>query len=304
MVTIEEGTHLAGDVSLFTKTWKPDGIPKAKLIFVHGFNDHIDRYYELFPTLASRGIEVHGFDQRGWGRSVKTPKDRGHAGTTTQVLADLVSFIRVQLPSTLPVFVMGHSMGGGEVLTLASDPTYADLAPSIRGWLTESPFINFPSGQEPPWLKVILGKLAGRLLPKFQLPSALPAKNVTRDPEVIKSIEQDELLHGYGTLEQLSHMLERTSLLGGGKTKLNPGVQSIWISHGTVDLGTSCDASKKWFAEQTLVKDKELKIYEGWSHQLHADLPETRPVFAKDVGDWILARCDQVGLRAATESKL
>lgn len=85
-------------------------------------------------------------------------------------------------------------------------------------------------------------------------------------------------------------MLDRTAALGEGRAKLNKGVKSLWISHGTEDKGTSCEASKKWFNEQTQVQDKELKIYESWYHQLHADLPDNRGEFAKDVGDWILAR--------------
>lgn len=86
-------------------------------------------------------------------------------------------------------------------------------------------------------------------------------------------------------------MLDRTALLGNGKAKLNKGVRSIWLGHGTADKGTSYEASKKWFDEQTQVEDKEFKTYEGWTHQLHADRADNRQVFAKDVADWILARC-------------
>ena len=68
-----------------------------------------------------------------------------------------------------------------------------------------------------------------------------------------------------------------------------------------MDKGTSYEASKKWFEQQSTVKDKEFKTYEGWFHQLHADLPDDREVFAKDVGDWILARCGDV---SAAVSKL
>ncbi|KAH8665100.1 lysophospholipase-like protein [Tricladium varicosporioides] len=291
MPSEKEGTHQIGDYVLFTKTWLPDSPAKAKLIFIHGFDDHIDRYYELFPTLAARGIEVYGFDQRGWGRSVHKPAERGLTGPTSQVLSDIVSFIKTHLPSPVPVFVMGHSMGGGEALMLASEPKYEDLMPSIRGWVLESPFIAFPKGFEPNSLTVFFGKLAGKVLPHMHRQSPLPPENLTRDPEVVKSLKEDKLLHGTGTLEGLAGMLERTDMLDHGKAKLNKGVRSIWLGHGTNDKGTSYDGSKRWFERQTEVQDKEFKTYEGWYHQLHADLPEDRPIFAKDVGDWILARC-------------
>jgi acylglycerol lipase len=147
--------------------------------------------------------------------------------------------------------------------------------------------------REPSALKVMAGRLAGRLLPKFQLKNKLPAEELTRDPEVMKSLENDPLLWSTGTLEGLAGLLDRAADLSAGRRTLNPGVKSLWLAHGTVDGGTSYPASKKWFEASTSdVPDKEHKTYEGWQHQLHADLPETRPVFAKDVGDWILARVE------------
>lgn len=181
-------------------------------------------------------------------------------------------------------------MGGGEAVMLASDPLYTDVTKDIRGWILESPFIGFPKGYEPAKITVFAGRLAGRLMPSGKKFAALPAVNLTRDPEVLKSIEQDKLLHGYGTLEGLSGMLDRTASLNQGNVKLNADVKSIWLGHGTEDRGTSYEESKKWFDRQTQVEDKEFKSYEGWYHQLHADLPEDRAVFAKDVADWILAR--------------
>ncbi|CCU80195.1 unnamed protein product [Blumeria hordei] len=286
-----EGTHQIGDVTLFTKSWKPSDPPVAKLIFIHGFNDHMDRYYELFPTLANRGIQVDGFDQRGWGRSVRKESDKGLTGPTETVIADIVSFISAKLPSSIPIFVMGHSMGGGEALTLASNPKYADLVGQIRGWILESPFIAFPKGHEPSAITVFFGRLARPILPRKQLQSALPAENLTRDPEVVHSLKTDALLHGLGTLEGLSGMIDRTNDLSSGKLKLNKTVKGIWLGHGTIDKATCYEGSKNWFNSQCQdINDKEFKSYDGWYHQLHADLPEDRPVFAKDVGDWIMKR--------------
>lgn len=195
-------------------------------------------------------------------------------------------------------------MGGGEVITLASDPQYADLMESIRGWILEAPYIALSKGYEINPLTIFFGRLAGKLLPLRQMVNKLPPENLTRDPEVIKSINEDTLMHNTGTLEGLAGMLDRTTLIGSGKTKLNPGVKSLWLGHGTEDKGTSFPASEKWFNEQTAVKDKEFKRYEGWYHQLHADLPDTREIFAKDVGDWILARCDGRKDSTAGQSKL
>lgn len=265
---------------------------------IHGFSDHINRYYELFPDLAARGIEVHGFDQRGWGRSVHKDSEKGLTGPTSLVISDIVSFIKTQLPSPIPVFVMGHSMGGGEALTLASDPQYEDVVKEIRGWVLESPFIAFPKGFEPSKVVEFFGRLVGKILPNKQRWSGLPPEDLTRDPEVVKSLKDDKLCHDIGTYEGLAGMLDRTAALNEGKTKLNKEVKSLWLGHGTVDKGTSYEGSKKWFERQTQLEDKTFKSYEGWYHQLHADLPDDRSIFAKDVGDWILARIGPEDVKA------
>ncbi|KAE9379790.1 lysophospholipase-like protein [Stipitochalara longipes BDJ] len=298
MPTEIEGTHQIGDMSLYTKTWKPDGEPVAKVVFIHGFSDHCNRYYELFPDLAARGIEVFGFDQRGWGRSVHKDSEKGLTGPTSLVTSDIVSVIKSHLPSTVPLFVMGHSMGGGEALTLATDPLYADLMKDIRGWVLESPFIGFPKGQEPSGVVVFFGRLIGKIAPHKQRWSGLNPNDLTRDPEVVKAIKADKLLHDTGTYEGLASMLDRTIALNEGKAKLNKGVKSLWLGHGTADKGTSYPDSKKWFERQTELEDKTFKTYEGWFHMLHSDLPDDRPVFAKDVGDWILARVGPEDVKA------
>lgn len=185
---------------------------------------------------------------------------------------------------------MGHSMGGGQVLTLASTPEYEETVGQVDGWLLESPFIAFPKGFEPNSVEVFLGKLVARVVPAWQRYSGLPVENLTRDPEVMKSVSEDKLLHNYATLQGLSGMLDRTAALGDGTAKISPGVNKLWLAHGTEDKGTSYEASKNWFDAQG-GQEREgwvFKTYEGWSHQLHADLPETREVFQKDVGDWIL----------------
>ena len=181
-------------------------------------------------------------------------------------------------------------MGGGEALTLASDPQYKDLMGSIRGWVLNAPLVGLAKDSDPSAVTVFFGRLAGRVLPHRTMVAGLPAERCTRDPEVVKSMEGDTLLHRLGTLEGLAGMLDRTADLKGGRAKLNEGVRSLWLGHGTGDRVNDYDASKEWFDRQVTLKDKEFKTYEGWSHQLHADLMENREVFAKDVADWILAR--------------
>lgn len=42
--------------------------------------------------------------------------------------------------------------------------------------------------------------------------------------------------------------------------------------------------------ERIPVQDKTFRVYEGYYHKLHAEPGEDKLTFARDVGDWVLAR--------------
>ena len=265
------------------------------MVMIHGFSDHVNRYYGFFPYLAERGIAVYGYDQRGWGRSVKKPGDRGKTGPTSRVLADMAAFIRAKLeeaPRDAPIFVLGHSMGGGQTLTLVSTPEYEDLVGRVRGWMLESPFVGFAPELQPHWLTVASGRLAAHVVPNFKMVRPIPPEHLTRDPEVQRSLADDPLLHDTGTLEGLAGMLDRTDKLRSGALKPSKKVKSLFVVHGTEDKSTSCARSKEWFDRHTF-EDGTFKAYDGVYHQIHADLGKEE--FYKDVADWILQRVDTPG---------
>lgn len=278
---------------LYTKTWIPSDAPKARLVFLHGFSDHCNCYPTLFTSLASKGIKVYSFDQRGWGRSVKETKQRGLTGPTEQVMTDITAFVRNLPPANdnAPLFLMGHSMGGGETAMYASTGPH-DVVSNIRGFLFESPLIGLVSK---PWkTTVAMGRLASRVMPNMPLPQKLDASLMSRDPEVCEDWAKDELCHDTGTLEGLAGMLDRTAKIDEGSVIIpgnagEGGKTRIWLGHGTGDRICDFEASKRWL-ERLKVEDKELKAYDGWYHKLHAEPGEDKMRFAEDVGKWILDR--------------
>ncbi|KAF4582950.1 alpha/beta hydrolase [Ophiocordyceps camponoti-floridani] len=296
MASIDESTFEHGDSSFYSKTWTPHGAIKAKLVFVHGFSEHINRYNDFFPKLAKHGIQVLSWDQRGWGRSASKSWQKGRTGPTAEVIADVAAFVREKLvesdeASRVPVFVMGHSMGGGQVLTLAGDDNYADLVGRVRGWILESPFVGFPPGGEPSSVTVFAGRLMGRLLPKQQMKHAVAAELLTRDLDIVKSVRDDPLCHDTGTLEGLASMLDRAENLSSGRVRLGKHVRSVLLTHGTKDMVCCCDAAVRFVDGQDAVEDKTWKLYDGAYHQLHTD--HCKDDFARDVAEWILKRSDE-----------
>jgi len=306
-MTTEEGALTTDDgFKLYTKTWKTEGPAIARLVFIHGFSDHCNTYRAFFPTLASRGIEVYSFDQRGWGLSVHKPSEKGDTGPTTRVLADIDCFIKSVLPSPVPLFLMGHSMGGGEVLCYAANGP-AETRKHIWGYLLESPFVDFDPKSKPSPVTVVLGRLAGKILPKRQLVNPLDYKLVSRDQSEGIRLRDDPLCHDTGTLEGLAGMLDRTAALSSGKIRVGKAagegdVTRIWISHGTKDGICSYDATKR-LATRLEAEDKEFKTYEGSYHRLHAEPTPDGETYINDVGNWILARTD-ASVQETSKSKL
>jgi acylglycerol lipase len=202
-------------------------------------------------------------------------------------------------------------MGGGEVLCYAAHGP-SEIRKHIRGYLLESPFVDFDAKSKPSFLTVFFGRLAGKLLPHRQLVNKLDPKLISRDPVVCKAFNDDELCHDTGTLEGLAGMLDRTAQLSGGKINIpdnagEGGVTRIWIAHGDADGITDYAASKR-LADALQVKDKEFKSYAGYYHRcknpqdsnesqltlvVHDEPSPDKEVFMEDVANWILARCTE-----------
>lgn len=199
------------------------------------------------------------------------PSQKGLTGPTSLVLDDISSILQSQLPSPVPVFLMGHSMGGAEILHFAAHGPL-EIRLQIAGYLSESPWISLHPATQPSKALVMAGKLASMLMPRFQMVQHVEAKWVSRDEAVAKAYLADKLCHDTGTLEGLAGCLARAAELEKGQLPLKddqggslPKLR-IWLGHGTADRVTSFEASQK-FMERLAVQDKEFKVYDGWYHK-------------------------------------
>ena len=103
------------DCQLYTRTYKADQ-PKAVVVFVHGFNEHIGRYEHVHSVFKDRGITVFCYDQRGFGKTAldeNKSKDSTYGKTSWKdQAADIewaVKYAHGEF-GDLPTFLVGHSM--------------------------------------------------------------------------------------------------------------------------------------------------------------------------------------------------
>lgn len=94
--------------------------PKAKgaVVISHGFCESIEKYKEVIYYFVSAGFQVHLADHRGHGRSLRdtTHPNMVHIEHFSDYVTDLHKLITsVVKPAAgeLPLYLYGHSMGGG-----------------------------------------------------------------------------------------------------------------------------------------------------------------------------------------------
>lgn len=89
---------------------------KAVVIFFHSMALHTGLAGAYAKTFADNGITFVGFDQRGHGKS---EGERGYLDDAKEVMKDSYAFIRsvAKLYPNVPIFLMGHSVGGLMAIT-------------------------------------------------------------------------------------------------------------------------------------------------------------------------------------------
>lgn len=130
----------AGDDGLqfYTRTY-PATFPRAVVLFVHGFAEHIGRYETIHAKYPARGITLFAFDQRGYGRTAldaaHRSKESRHGRTSWQSqMRDIQHFAKrlAEEYMGVPLFLMGNSMVRVHALRGASSTLTAHGCLSCR----------------------------------------------------------------------------------------------------------------------------------------------------------------------------
>jgi len=290
-MSIEEEWHTAShdESKFYTRRWIADS-PRTKIVFVHGFMEHVERYDFFFTSLAQAGIETFAYDQRGFGR---TAKENGTQGitTTSDQLKDLDYFIQREARATNhKLFLFGHSMGGAVVLQYATQsPALPGLA-SLAGVISSAPLIDQADAVKAPRLMIHAGSWIGHLLPSLQMNVGVASKDISRDPEVQAKYAVDPLCPPIGSYKGVADML-----LGGPRLlqdgyKRFPQTLPLLLYHGTADKVTSF-ASSQEFESKIKANDKRFVALDGYYHEPHNEPGDDKTVIVKLVQEWILARC-------------
>lgn len=283
VVSTKEYTHNVGTfigkggVEIFFQSWNVPK-PKGVVIIVHGLGEHSGRYENLLEKMKGKGVSFFAPDHRGHGRS---GGKRGHVMSFMEYVFDLkllVDFIRDDYEK-IPLFLLGHSMGG--VIALKYAFTYQE---DIDGLIISSAGL-VPVLEVPKW-KESLGRFFSRRMPGLTMPSGLPAEAISRDNAVVKAYEDDPLVHDKVSSRWFTEFTDsgQECLDRAGELKV-----PILLFHGTED-GLVHPRGTEQIYEGASSRDKELYLFDGLYHETMNELPEDRERVLNMVSGWILKR--------------
>lgn len=244
---------------------------KAVIILVHGLGEHTGRYLYWAGLFKSEGVGFLGVDLPGHGRSqgrrgnIKTYND------TDEMIDILLRSCKQTFPGC-PVYIYGHSLGGGIVLSYL-----LRKKPKIKGAIVTSPWLRLSF--EPSKGKVLMASFMKYLIPGLTQPSGLNVNHISHDKTVVEKYKSDPLVHGIisvslfdAAMYSARYSLEHASELQ----------TPTLLIHGKDDQITSPDGSIEFAGKTKMV---ELKIWEGGYHELHNE-PFKEDVF-KYIMTWI-----------------
>jgi len=196
--SVRKGQHrcrTADGLDLHCHSWTPEN-PHGILIIVHGLAEHGGRYRETAEFFAAQGWVVFAGDLRGHGLSPDAPGGgRVHVRRFTDYFMDVEAFTdlarqaNANLPLYLPLYLLGHSMGGLIVISyLLRQPL--DLA----GAVISSPSLGIHPESRPPLALRLLVGLLSRVAPRARFPTDLDTRVLSHDPAVIQAYIEDPLV--------------------------------------------------------------------------------------------------------------
>ena len=228
---------------------------RANIVFVHGLGEHINRYTAWAESFNREKIGFTGLDLPGHGSS---DGRRGHIisySLTDEMLDILLKHINSTFPET-PVFLYGHSLGGGIVLDYL-----LRKKPAVKGAIVTSPWLKLSI--EPDKFKLTLVSVMKRIIPGLVQSSGLVQEYLSQDKDVINRYNSDPLVHdkisvslAYNAMKAASHSLSHSHELE----------VPLLLMHGSSDMICSPEGSSGFATGTTRA---ELKIWDGGYHELH-----------------------------------
>jgi len=264
--------NTADNFEIFEQTWSCKE-PKGVVLITHGIAEHSGRYAHVAQSLVEGGYTTVAFDLRGHGKS---SGKRNFVKSFQDYLNDLQEVLdRTQNTyPDLPLFLLGHSMGGG-IVSLYT----IERSPQVKGILLSGPSVKV-SDDISPFLQK-MSSFISAVLPKLPV-LKLESDAISKDPAVREDYDTDPLNYRGAILARTgAELLRATKAISAHSNVIE---LPILIMHGSSDKLSDVSGSEMLYANVSS-EDKTLKIYEGLYHEILNE-PEQDEV-KQDILAWL-----------------
>jgi alpha-beta hydrolase superfamily lysophospholipase len=249
-----EGTFTGVDgAELFYRTIEPLNAPKAAVIIVHGHGDHSGGLHNISFALVQEGYIVYAFDLRGHGKS---SGKRGFIKSWDEYRGDLHEFRKFVMKKQpkLPLYMIGHSMGGVIALDYA-----IDIGSGISGIIAIAPAISYEVTRFERLGITVMGKIK----PDLCINKSRKFQFMTKNSALTAKFYSDSLRHntitpglGRGLIQGVSRVVNQAHLI-----KI-----PFLLQYGLRDKITP-PTKLGYFFMQVSSKDKQLVEYPAAKHR-------------------------------------
>jgi lysophospholipase len=275
----EDGTFMgAGGLRIHWRAWLPSqSVLRGQMVVAHGVGEHGDRYERLAEALAPIGVATWVPDHRGHGDS---EGPRGLVDRLANVVADMDTVVEVARRDSpeVPVFMFGHSMGGAVALSYALE--HQD---KLAGIVLSAPAAALEDDSA---VQRLGARVASEVIPRVRV-HKLDLSGISRDPEEVRMYNADERIDHEPMRARTVGELVRA--FGRFRNELPRLRLPLLILHGTADRLTT-PAGSKLVAERAGSADKELKLYDGFYHELINEPEPDRERVLAEIRGWVEAR--------------
>ncbi len=241
-------------LQIVARNWQVES-PIGTVLLIHGIGDHSGRFEHVANFLNQAGYSVLTPDLRGHGRS---EGPRGYLRDFDMLNDDIEIALqksRLNCPDG-PAFLYGHSMGALTVINFV-----LKTMPPIAGVIATSPPLRIAM-PAPAW-QLAIGRVLGKVLPKFALSSGLDINELSDDPQVASRTETDRYQHDRVTPAAYFGMVETGEWCLKNASSLKC---PMLLMHGKADRITDHTASMEFsLASSQCV----LRLWDEGKHELH-----------------------------------
>lgn len=273
-----EGTFKgAGGVEIYRQDWSDDSVPtRGVIVLAHGASEHSGRYGNVLDRVVPLGFPVYALDHRGHGRSEGKPALIDRLGSAIADIDTVVDQAKAEHPD-VPLFLLGHSMGG----CLAIEYTLHHQA-KLDALILSAPLAALEAAS--PLMRVAARALSA-VAPNLPL-IEVDAGAISRDPAEVAAYESDPLVYR-GKLP-VRTVAELAKAIDTFPERVPAITIPLLIVHGWADRLVPIEGSEMVF-ERAASEDKTIRKYEGLYHELFNELPEDREIVLEGLAEWLEA---------------